>query len=186
MERAAKTAGAGVDRREEHYLRRMRYHSERYEEFHWQSVEMLVNLIYTGDVIQSHMARCIDAHGLTLGSFNALMILSRFDKDGCPMHELGELLLVSRANTTGLIDLLEHKGLVERLSSQEDRRVRLARLTKAGHALLESILPGHYLRVREMFRGVSNKDKAALSKLLTKLRHNVLRTLGACEASKGS
>jgi DNA-binding MarR family transcriptional regulator len=102
------------------------------------------------------------------------------------MHELGELLLVSRANTTGLIDLLEHKGLVERLSSQEDRRVRLVRLTRAGHALLESILPGHYLRVREMFRGVSNKDKAALSKLLTKLRHNVLRTLNACEASKGS
>jgi hypothetical protein len=33
---------------------------------------------------------------------------------------------------------------------------------------------------------VSNKDKAALSKLLTKLRHNVLRTLNACEASKGS
>jgi MarR family 2-MHQ and catechol resistance regulon transcriptional repressor len=167
-----------ADRREEHYLRRMRQHSERYEDFHWQSVETLVNLIYTCDVIESHVARCMDAHGLSLGSFNALMILSRYD-EGCPMHELGELLLVSRANTTGLVDLLERRKLVERFASQEDRRVRLARLTKAGRALLEAILPGHYRRVREMLRGMSNKDKAALSKLLTKLRHNVLDALAA-------
>jgi MarR family 2-MHQ and catechol resistance regulon transcriptional repressor len=177
MTRAAKATNKTVDRREEHYLRRMRHHSERYEEFHWQSVELLVNLIYTCDVIQTHIARKVEAHGLSLGAFNALMILSRCDEGGCPMHELGELLLVSRANMTGLVDCLERKGLVERVPSPTDRRVRLARLTKAGHKLLESILPNHYLRVRELLRGVSNKDKAALSALLTKLRHNVLHSL---------
>jgi MarR family 2-MHQ and catechol resistance regulon transcriptional repressor len=166
-----------MDRREEHYLGRMRHHRERYEEFHWQSVEMLFNLIYTCDVIQTHLARKMEAEGLSLGSFNALMILSRCDERGCPMHELGELLLVSRANTTGLVDCLERKGLVERFASPADRRVRLARLTKAGHKLLETILPAHYLRVRELLRGVNNKDKAALSELLTKLRHNVLHSL---------
>jgi MarR family 2-MHQ and catechol resistance regulon transcriptional repressor len=180
MIRSAKAALA-ADRREEHYLRRMRHHSERYEEFHWQSVELLVNLIYTCEVVESHMARRLDAHGLSLGSFNALMILSRFDREGCPMHELGELLLVSRANTTGLVDLLERKGFVERLASQADRRVRLVRLTRQGRALLESILPGHYRRVRELLRGVSNKDKTALSRLLTKLRRNVLGVLGECD-----
>jgi DNA-binding MarR family transcriptional regulator len=94
------------------------------------------------------------------------------------MHELGELLLVSRANTTGLVDLLERRGLVERFASPLDRRVRLVRLTRAGVALLESILPGHYGRVRELLRGVNNREKAELSKLLTKLRHNVLKVIG--------
>lgn len=90
------------------------------------------------------------------------------------MHELGELLLVSRANATGLVDCLERKGLVERSASSKDRRVRLARLTKSGHKLLESILPEHYSRVRHLLRGLNNQDKAALSNLLMKLRRNVL------------
>ena len=51
------------------------------------------------------------------------------------------------------------------------------RLTKAGRKLLDTILPAHYRRVRALLRGVSNKDKAALSALLTKLRHNVLQSL---------
>lgn len=167
-------ARAETDLREEHYLGRMRQHSERYEEFHWPSVELLINLIYTCEVVQTHLARKLDAHGLTPGSFNALMILSRYEESGCPMHELGELLLVSRANTTGLIDCLERRGLAERFPSEDDRRVRLARLTRNGRALLESILPAHYARVRELLRGLSNKDKAALSGLLKKLRHNFL------------
>jgi DNA-binding MarR family transcriptional regulator len=172
---------AATDQRETHYLSRMRQHGERYEEFHRPSVELLINLIYTCDVIQTHLARRVEAHKLSLGAFNALMILSRCEETGCPMHELGELLLVSRANITGLADCLERRGLVERITSPADRRVRLIRLTRAGRKLLEKILPGHYTRVREMLRGLGNKDKAALSALLTRLRHNVVAALAEKE-----
>src|SRR2546423_9243476 len=161
--RTARASQPPPDRREHHYLGRMRQHSERYTEFHWPSVELLINLIYTCDIIQTQLARKIEAHKLSLGSFNALLILSRYEAPGCPMHDLGELLLVSRANITGLIDCLERRSLVERTSAPEDRRVRLVRLTKAGHKLLETILPDHYRRVRALMRGVSNKDKEALS-----------------------
>jgi MarR family transcriptional regulator, 2-MHQ and catechol-resistance regulon repressor len=166
-----------ADKRERHYLGRIRQHGERYAEFHRPSVELLFNLIYTGDIIQTQLARKIEAHKLSLGAFNALMILSRYETTGCPMHELGELLLVSRANITGLVDCLERRGLVERTGAPEDRRVRLVRLTKPGRKLLETVLPDHYRRVRAMLRGVSNKDKEALSELLTKMRHNVLQAL---------
>jgi MarR family 2-MHQ and catechol resistance regulon transcriptional repressor len=177
LRKSNKHATSSVDKREDHYLKRMRQHSESYEEFHWPSVELLINLIYTFEVIESHLARKIETYKLSFGAFNVLMILSRYSADGCPMHELGELLLVSRANVTGLVDCLERRGLVERRAAPQDRRVRLALLTKDGHKLLESILPGHYSRVREMLRGINNNDKAALSKLLTKLRHNVLSSL---------
>jgi MarR family 2-MHQ and catechol resistance regulon transcriptional repressor len=170
-------ARAASDKRESHYLSRMRQHGERYAEFHRPSAELLVNLIYTCDVIQTHLARRIEAHKLSLGAFNALMILSRFDAGGCPMHELGELLLVSRANITGLVDCLERRGLVERVPAPGDRRVRLVSLTAAGRKFLEAILPEHYARVRALLKGVSNSDKAALSRLLTGLRRNVLESL---------
>ncbi|HYJ45600.1 MAG TPA: MarR family transcriptional regulator [Pyrinomonadaceae bacterium] len=177
MKKSEGHAGTGVDKREHHYLNRMRHHSGKYAEFHWPSVELLVNLAYTHEVIHSHLARRLDEHGLSLGAFNVLMILSRCEAEGSPMHELGELLLVSRANVTGLVDYLARKGLVERSGDEKDRRVRRVRLTKGGQKFLESILPGHYSRVREMFKGVSNKEKAALSELLTKLRRNTQRSL---------
>lgn len=168
---------AETDKREYHYLNRMRHHSGKYAEFHWPSVELLLNLAYTYDVIHCHLARRLDASGLSLGAFNVLMILSRCEEEGCPMHELGELLLVSRANVTGLVDYLARKGFVERAEDERDRRVRLVRLTRKGEKFLESILPAHYARVREMLKGMSNREKGELSGLLTKLRRNTQRAL---------
>src|SRR2546421_7029098 len=177
MKKSVRKEKPESDKREHHYLNRMRHHSGKYEEFHWPSVELLINLAYTYEVIHSHLARRLDEHSLSLGAFNVLMVLSRFEDEGCPMHELGELLLVSRANVTGLVDYLARRKFVERTEDERDRRVRLVRLTKAGEKLLESILPGHYARVREMLRSVSNKDKELLSKLLLKLRHSTQRAL---------
>lgn len=163
------------DKREHHYLDRMRHHSRNYREFHWPSVELVVNLFYTYDVIHTRLAREAEREGLSTAAFNVLMILSRYGEGGCPMHELGELLLVSRANVTGLVDCLERRNLVERTASEEDRRVRLVRMTDAGAGLLEGILPRHYGEVRASLQGLSVKEKSDLSKLLTKLRHGVQR-----------
>ena len=177
MRKTTQTMSPEADKREHHYLKRMHHHSGKYEEFHWPSVELLVNLAYTYDVIYAQLARKVEAEGLSLGAFNVLMILSRGENESYPMHELGELLLVSRANVTGLVDCLAHKGLVERGQDEKDRRVRRVRLTQAGEKLLESMLPAHYTRVRELLKGVSNKDKANLSELLMNLRHSAQRSI---------
>lgn len=169
----AKESGSKSDKREHHYLDRMRHHSRNYSEFHWPSVELVVNLFYTYDVIHTRVAREAERAGLSTAAFNVLMILSRYGEGGCPMHELGELLLVSRANVTGLVDSLERRGLVERAASEEDRRVRLVRMKEAGAAMLEGILPRHYGELREAMRGLTVREKSDLSKLLTKLRRCV-------------
>lgn len=169
------TSKSVVDKREQHYLDRMKHHNRSYSEFHWPSVELLINLFYTHEVVYTRLARKLEREGVSTAAFNVLMILSRHGEGGCPMHELGELLLVSRANVTGLVDCLEERGMVERVASAEDRRVRLVRLTKAGEGLLESILPRHYGEVRAALHGLTNSEKADLSRLLTKMRHGVQR-----------
>lgn len=173
MSKRSEVVQPKVDKREHHYLERMRYHSSKYQEFNWQSVELLVNLIYTYDVIQTHLARSVEERGLSLAAFNVLMILSRCDDQGCPMHELGEVLLVSRANVTGLVDSLERKCLVERVADASDRRVRLVCITEAGQKLLETTAPQHYAKVSKLLNDVKNSEKATLSALLTKLRRSV-------------
>jgi MarR family 2-MHQ and catechol resistance regulon transcriptional repressor len=177
MKKSAQTYGTESDKQEQHYLNRMRSHSSKYLEFHWSSVELLINLNYTYDVIHFHLERKIGSWGLSPGAFNLLVILSQFVREGCPMHELGELLMVSRANITGLVDWLTRRGLVARIEDKNDRRVRLIQLTKDGEKLLESLLPSYYSIVQEMFKGVSNKDKDQLSDLLIKLRRNSQHSL---------
>ena len=162
-----------VDKREDHYLDRMRHHSIKYHEFNWPSVELMVNLIYTYDVIQTSLSSLVKERGLSLAAFNVLMILSRREGSGCPMHELGEVLLVSRANVTGLVDCLERKNLVERVADPSDRRVRLVCITAAGQKLLETTAPEHYATVSKLLKKVKNSEKATLSALLTKLRRSV-------------
>jgi MarR family 2-MHQ and catechol resistance regulon transcriptional repressor len=163
----------GADKREEYYRDRVRQHGQRYQQFHLPSVQVVLNLVYTYDVAVTRLAQSVSEHELSLSAFNVLMILSRSVGKQCPLYEIGELLLVSRANVTGLMDCLERKGLVERLVDEYDRRVRMARITRAGEALLRSVLPGHYSELKRICSRLSNTEKSILSGLLTKLRHSV-------------
>jgi hypothetical protein len=56
------------DKCERHNLRRMREHGGRYAEFHRPSVEVLFNLDYAYEVVRTHLARKIEAQGLSLGA----------------------------------------------------------------------------------------------------------------------
>ncbi|HUK90304.1 MAG TPA: MarR family transcriptional regulator [Blastocatellia bacterium] len=173
-----------MDKRETYYKERIRKHSS-YDEFHRPSVELLLNLIYTYDVVETRISRVLGEHCLSLSGFNILMILNSVKPAGRQLHELGELLLVSRANVTGLVDSLEQKGLVERGPDKNDRRVRIARITDPGVELLDSMLSSYYKEVRGMFCGFSNNDKADLSELLARLRTTIQKSLSEKDPLQG-
>ncbi len=177
MNPIAKSKRVESDKRAYYSPERMLQYGQRYKEFHLPSIELIFNLVYTYEVTAAHIARIFAKHDLSLSAFNVLMILSRSDRKGLPLHEVGELLLVSRANVTGLVDCLERKGLVERTADEGDRRVRIVRITRAGEELLESVLPGYYGEVREIFAGLSDAEKATLSEFLSKLRGSVMNSL---------
>jgi MarR family 2-MHQ and catechol resistance regulon transcriptional repressor len=162
-----------VDRRESYYQERIRPHGTRYAEFHAPSVHALLDLIYTHDVASSYLARRLGKYRLSLSAFNVLMILSRGNEKGCPLHEIGDLLLVSRANVTGLVDGLERRGLVGRSIDSQDRRIRIARITPKGKSLLEVLLPGHYTELQRICSGLNTREKSALRQLLNKLRRSI-------------
>jgi MarR family 2-MHQ and catechol resistance regulon transcriptional repressor len=174
-----------VDKRAEYYKNRVRQHAEQYGESHRRSLELILNLLYTGDVAQTRLARELANHGLSPSGFNVLTILRNFKLRGCPLHELGELLLVSRANITGVVDSLEQRGLVERVADKGDRRVRIARITPAGSALVKSILPSHYAEIRDMCSTLADSEKALVTDLLAKLRRCIEQpNLNQCKRKK--
>ena len=89
-----------------HYYQEVETHGRAYANFDWPSVEVILNLLLVSDELETHLASRMAPHGLSLSAFNVLTILNRRKPQGAFPHELSELLLVSRANTTGLIDTL--------------------------------------------------------------------------------
>jgi DNA-binding MarR family transcriptional regulator len=73
-------------------------------------------------------------------SFTHFHIVSMLDRHGeMPMSRLADMLDVSLSNTSGVIDRLEERGLVERLRVPDDRRVVLVRATDAGRRMLAEV-----------------------------------------------
>lgn len=89
---------------------------------------------------------------------------------GLALSELGERMLVTRANITGLIDRMERDGLVIREADPKDRRVYRARLTAKASNLLDNILPIHADFTRRVMSVLSIPEKTQLTELLQKLR----------------
>ncbi|HNV87098.1 MAG TPA: MarR family transcriptional regulator [Candidatus Omnitrophota bacterium] len=153
-----------------YYWDRVRHHGARYAKFHWPSVEVILNLVYTYDVALNHFAKRMSKIGLSPSAFNVLMILSRHDEKSCKQRDLSKLMLVSRANITGLVDSLAKRGLISRAPDKTDRRVCIVRMAKKGERLLEQFLPSHYEEMRRILSNLTPAEEKTLTALLSKLR----------------
>jgi MarR family 2-MHQ and catechol resistance regulon transcriptional repressor len=161
------------DRREDYYHHRIKISGPQYAGFDLASTEILLSLRYTEDVLQQACGPLLSQYGLSKSSVNVLMLLRHGPVEGMQLHDLGDLLLVSRANIAGLIDHLEEKGLVTRLVDQSDRRARFARITVKGVEFLDGFMPVHYRNVKSMLQGLSGSEKEVLLRLLKKTRESI-------------
>ena len=161
------------DRREAFYHECVRRAGPRYAGFDRPSVELVLNFLYTYDQLHQIVSRYMSEYGLSKSSLTILMLLRHGSDEGMQLHELGELLLVSRANITGLIDHLEDKGYVKRLVDPQDRRARHARITQKGEALLDEFMPVHYRNLKSLLHGLSEDERETLVALLKKVRSSV-------------
>jgi DNA-binding MarR family transcriptional regulator len=101
---------------------------------------LLVAMLRTEHEVIRACNRVYKRFGVTYHQFQVLRILEAEDKP-LPQGTIGEHLLVSRANLSGLIDRLVSSSLVKRRSTRKDRRVVLVDLTTRGRDVLRSVEP---------------------------------------------
>lgn len=139
-------------------------------------IPVMFGLLSTHDAAMTLLSRRMARESLTVPGFNVLMILGHGDAE-YPMHRLGELLLVSRANVTGLVDSLERKGFVDRRENPRDRRGKLVRITASGRDLLARILPDHFRTLKTVLDALPSQDLQHLTRLLGELRSSFEQAL---------
>ena len=117
-------------------------------------------------------SRLRERFATTLPRFDLMAQLERFPK-GLRMNELSERMMVTGGNITGITDLLEQEGLVERVADPADRRARLVRLKPAGRRAFAAMAAEHERWVVEAFGALSQREMASIAGLLARLKTHV-------------
>lgn len=97
--------------------------------------------------------------GLSLSEYTALRTCAR--APAMP-SEIGEAAGVTSAGATDIIDRLERRRLVTRLSHPKDRRVVLVRLTRAGRRLYLEAQSAQRAILRDLERTMTKAEREAL------------------------
>ena len=90
---------------------------------------------------------------------------------GLPFGEIGEKMMVTVSNLTGIVDRLEEKGVVARQRDAHDRRVIRVRLTEKGSKLYKNTIPLFEKSISQFFSPLDKSQQKELSSLLRKLIH---------------
>jgi len=109
---------------------------------------------------------------LTSAQFNALLALRAGGAQGLRMGEIGARLVVTKSNVTRLVDRLEARGLAVR-GDDGDRRATVVRLTSAGEAALDALMPQYATAAARVIDCLDAGEKQTLVRLLRKLRHEL-------------
>ena len=88
---------------------------------------------------------------------------------GMPFSNIGEKMMVTVSNLTGIVDRLEEKGLVTRERDSRDRRVVRVMLTDKGGKLYRSTIPLFEKSISEVFSPLGKPQQKELASLLRKL-----------------
>jgi DNA-binding MarR family transcriptional regulator len=135
--------------------------------------EASIAILRTADEIQQQLVDLLKPYGLSPTQFNALRILRGSGAAGLPCSEIGERMINHDPDITRLLDRLEQRDLVQRQRDQKDRRIHVARITKAGLDLLKSLDKPveEFHRVTTSQAGETNLK--SLIRLLDKVRQSV-------------
>lgn len=106
--------------------------------------------------------------GLTGPQFDIIATLG--NTSGMTCSEIGDRTLITKGTLTGVLDRLENKGLLTRITSKDDRRSFTVKLTRKGQTCFESVFPAQLAFLDQFFSQLSAEERAAIEGGMTRFR----------------
>lgn len=106
-------------------------------------------------------------NGINPTDFGVLELL--YHKGRQPLQKIGNKILLASGSITYVVDKLEKRGLVTRISCPTDRRITYAEITEQGTLFMDEVFPQHERNLHELMGTLSNEEKEAAIELLKKL-----------------
>ena len=137
------------------------------------AIRLWLRMLATNRLVEARTRRLLqERYATTLPRFDLMAQLERAPK-GLKMGELSRRMMVTGGNVTGITDLLEKEGLVERVADAADRRATLVRLTPAGRRAFAAMAEEHEGWIVESFEELTSREMATIASLLARLKTHV-------------
>src|SRR5450432_1530601 len=114
-----------------------------------------------------YAAAGIEETGLGLSDFGVLELL--LHKGPLPVNTIGPMVNLTPGSISIAVDRLFAKGLVSRVESAEDRRVRIVALTPRGKAPIDSSFRKHSAQMKRVFSELSPQELRSVETALKKV-----------------
>jgi len=131
--------------------------------------KLAVNLIYTYYWLYNSQSHIYKKYGITGQQFNILRILRGQHPNPVNLKLLRERMLDKMSDVSRIVEKLRVKKLLERTTSESDRRHCEVRITDKGRALL-SEMDHEDQKADELFSKLTQAEKKSLNDLLDRLR----------------
>lgn len=109
-------------------------------------------------------------YGQSISRFDVLSQLEREVETGLTVGELGQRLIASNGNITGLVNRMIKDGLVTKESKTEDRRCFQVKISKNGLALFKDMAENHALWIASSFDSLNVVSMKNITSLLAETR----------------
>jgi MarR family transcriptional regulator, 2-MHQ and catechol-resistance regulon repressor len=109
----------------------------------------------------------IEETGLGLSDFGVLELL--LHQGPLPVNTIGPIVDLTPGSISTAVDRLVGKGLVSRVESAEDRRVRIVALTPRGKDLIATAFRKHSGQMKKVFSELSPEELRGLEVMLKKV-----------------
>jgi MarR family transcriptional regulator, 2-MHQ and catechol-resistance regulon repressor len=119
------------------------------------------------EAARDYLYRGIEDMGISDTDFRVLEAL--LHKGPLPVNTIGPKVHLTPGSISVAVDRLLEKGLVTRVESPHDRRVRMVALTKTGKDLIVPIFRKHSAEIGKMFADANPKELQILESVLKKV-----------------
>lgn len=132
-----------------------------------ESLRLFVVLSRAAKVLHEQANTFFQENGLNPTEFAVLELL--YHKGNQPLQKIGNKILLASGSITYVIDKLEKRGLIRRVSCPTDRRVTFAEISEDGKELMDKLFPEHEQNLQNLMDVLSSEEKKQASEILKKL-----------------
>lgn len=123
--------------------------------------------------MEAEANRNLEKRNLTLSQSHFLMELRHRPNQCAALKELETCFQSAQSSIASLAVRLEKKGLVERFTDPQDKRVKYVRLTQAGQESCDTSMSEILATEEHLLAGLSECERTLLLNLLQRLFNNV-------------
>ena len=112
--------------------------------------------------------------GIDISMDQWLVLGPIWENEGISHKEISEYCLKDKTSVTKIIDTLEKKNLVVRVSDQLDHRIKRVVLSNKGKKLFLEVIPVMELTRDQLREGITEKEVELLRSVLSKIYKNLI------------